>query len=318
MRCVAILLIISLITSCGINRQQGETIHRVNPDDSFPDRVILSKLKVTSAIQYHHWLDRLDPVDLGSLESADILFRNCAADTLSRDSMLFIYQEFRNHLAEIYFENNVQANHQLENFPSPETVNSLKAMFAGRGMLLSSSEGSFYLNPQIRYLSQNFGPGISCACREYLAIETREQEALFSREGRILISADSLSSRILKWEEFIQQNPGFISIRLAKEKYAYYLGAFLAGTDNSRAFDQENNHLNDSLKIAFESFAEKNPDSKSTRVVKAYLQMLSLNDFNYSEKVDSFLLDKVYGTEIAGEQKDQPGQSPIQREQSFP
>ena len=97
MRCVAILLIISLITSCGINRQQGETIHRVNPDDSFPDRVILSKLKVTSAIQYHHWLDRLDPVDLGSLESADILFRNCAADTLSRDSMLFIYQEFRNH-----------------------------------------------------------------------------------------------------------------------------------------------------------------------------------------------------------------------------
>jgi len=39
--------------------------------------------------------------------------------------------------------------------------------------------------------------------------------------------------------------------------------------------------------------------------------MLDLNDFKYSEKVDSFLLVKVYGENITDEQKDQSGHSHI-------
>ena len=38
----------------------------------------------------------------------------------------------------------------------------------------------------------------------------------------------------------------------------------------------------------------KNPESKSTELVKAYLELLKSTNFNYTDRVDSFLLEKVY------------------------
>ena len=88
--------------------------------------------------------------------------------------------------------------------------------------------------------------------------------------------------------------PNFISIKMAQDQYAQYLGAYLAGMDNSRVFDQSTNRLNDSSKVSFEAFILKNPQSNSTEVVKAYLDLLKSTNFNYTDRVDSFLLEKVY------------------------
>lgn len=294
MRYVVILLIINIIASCGMSHRKGEPIIRVKQNDSFPDPAEISKLKLTNALQYRRWIERLDPVDLASLDTADTLFTNCLADTLSRDSMFVVYNEFLNHLAEIYLENNEKVSDQLGNSPSSEIVSSLKAMFAAHGMVLWASDGSFYLEPQTKLMLQKFGPVLSDAYREFLTIGKREQETRFARDGRILIPADSLITRILNWENFMNRYPGFISIKTVQEKYGQYLGAYLAGMDNSRAFDKDTDHLKDSLKESFESFVEKNPESKSALVVKEYLEMLKSTDFNYTDKVDSFLLEKAY------------------------
>ena len=83
-------------------------------------------------------------------------------------------------------------------------------------------------------------------------------------------------------------------MKMAQDQYAQYLGAFLAGMDNSRVFDPETNRLSDSTKTSFESFIVKSPEGKSAEVVKAYLNLLKSTNFNYTDKVDSFLLEKVY------------------------
>jgi len=311
MRHLMIPLIFLFLASCGWHLPQGTTSGPVKKEDSFADPAKISLLKLTNSLQYHQALEHLDPVDLASLSAARTLFSNCASDSLTRDSMFVDFNGFLNNLAASYFENNEMVANQLANSPSSETVNSLKASFAVNGLLLSSITGSFSLEPQSGFLLQQFGHVLSGAYREFLSIRSREQESEIDQGGKIQVSVDSLVTRILTLENFIHRNPGFISIRIARENYAHYLSLFLAGEDNSRAFDPDSHQLNDTLKIAFESFAEKNPESKSAQVVKAYLQMLDLNDFKYSEKVDSFLLVKVYGENITDEQKDQSGHSHI-------
>ena len=287
-------LIFLFLASCGWHLPQGATSGPVKKEDSFADPAKISQLKLTNALQFHEALEHLDPVDLTSLGAARTLFSNCVSDTLTRDSMFVDFNGFLNNLATTYLENNEMVANQLANSPSSESFNSVKGSFAANGLLLSSREGSFSLEPKTTFLLQQFGKELSGPYREFLSIRCREQESGFDKEGKVQIPADSLVSCILIWENFIQQNPGFISIRIAKENYAHYLSLFLAGVDNSRAFDPETNHLNDSLKVTFESFIAKNPESSSGQLVKAYLEMLKSNDFNYSDKVDSFLLEKVY------------------------
>jgi len=294
MRHLMIPLIFLFLASCGWHLPQGTTSGLIKKEDSFADPAKISQLKLTNALQYHQALEHLDPVDLASLSAARTLISNCVSDSLTRDSMFVDFNGFLNNLAAIYLENNEMVANQLANSPAPETVNTLKTSFAANGLLLYSREGSFSLEPQTKFLLQQFGKELSGPYREFLSIGCREQEAEFEKEGKIQVSADSLVNRILTWENFIQRNPGFISIRIAKENYAHYLSLFLAGADNSRAFDPETNHLNDSLKVTFESFVAKNPESSSGQLVKAYLEMLKSNDFIYCDKVDSFLLEKVY------------------------
>ena len=294
MRYTFILLIGSFLFSCNFNQSKSTYINPMAKNDSTVDLEKVAQMKLSNTGDYRKVLESLDQGDLASLDVASTLFKNCVADTLTHDSMFVVFNDFYNRVAGSYLENNESANTRLENSPSTEAINQLKSSLASYGILLSSSEGTFYLEPQTEYLLRNFGSGLSPAYREYLTIGSKEQQTRFAEDGTILIPVDSLTSRILTWENFMERYPDFISIKMAQDQYAQYLGAFLAGMDNSRVFDPETNRLNDSSKVSFESFIVKNPETNSTEVVKAYFDLLKSTNFNYTDRVDSFLLEKVY------------------------
>lgn len=294
MRTIFILLISSFLFSCGLNQTKSSDTSSLTKGDSTIDLEKVMQMKLTNPDEYRKVLDKLDPGELTSLNAASILFKNCVADSVTRDSMFVVFNDFYNSVAGSYLENNENVNLQLEKSPSSEAVKQLKVSLASYGILLSSSEGTFYLEPQTEYLLTNFGSLLSPAYREYLTIGSKEQKTRFAEDGTILIPSDSLTSRIVTWENFITKYPDFISIKMAQDQYAQYLGAFLAGMDNSRIFDSVTNRLDDSSKVAFESFILKNPTGNSTEVVKAYLDLLKSTNFNYTDRVDSFLLEKVY------------------------
>lgn len=294
MRYLFNLLISSLLFSCNFNQSKSTDINPMAKNDSTVDLEKVAQMKLTNPNGYRQVLDKLDQGDLASLDAASTLFKNCVADTLTRDSMFVVFNDFYNTMAGSYLENNEGTNTQLEKSPSSEASGKLKSSLASYGILLSTSEGAFYLEPQTEYLLKNFASELSPAYREFLTIASKEQQSRFAEDGTILIPADSLTARIMTWENFMARYPDFISIKMAQDQYAQYMGAFLAGMDNSRVFDPESNRLNDSSKISFESFVVTNPDSKSAEVVKAYLDLLKSTNFNYTEKVDSFLLEKVY------------------------
>ena len=294
MRYIFILLISSILFSCNFTQSKSTGSNLSSKNDSAVDLVKVARMKLSNAIDYHKIVDKLDHGDLSSIDLATKLFKNSVADTIARDSMFVIFNDFYNTLAYSYLENNEVVSTQLQNSPSPEVLNKIKASLANYGISLSSAEGTYYLEPQTEYLLTSFGPGLSSAYREYLTIGSKEQKSRFAEDGAILIPSDSLTARIMMWESFIARYPDFISIKVAQDQYAQYMGAFLAGMDNSRIFSPSTNRLSDSSKVSFESFIVKNPESKSAEVVKAYLEVLKSTNFNYTEKVDSFLLEKVY------------------------
>ena len=294
MRTIFILLISSFLFSCNFNSPKNSDNSSLAKGDSTLDLEKVAQMKITSSVEYHKVLDRLDQGELSSIDVASKLFKNCEADTLVHDSMFVAFNDFYNSVAGSYLENNESANSQLEKSPSSEAVKQLKARLASYGILLTSTEGTFYLEPQTAYLLENFGPSLSPAYREYLAIGSKEQLTRFAEDGKILIPSDSLTSRIITWDHFMAKYPDFISIKMAQDQYSQYMGAYLAGMDNSRIFDPATNRLSDSSKVSFESFIVNNPESSSTEVVKAYLDLLKSTNFNYTDRVDSFLLEKVY------------------------
>jgi len=294
MRYVFILLISSVLISCNFTQSKSSGTTLSSKNDSAIDLVKVALMKLSNANDYRKVLDKLDHGDLSSIDLATKLFKNSVADTIVRDSMFVIFNDFYNTLASSYLENNEVVSTQLQNSPSPEVLNKIKASLANYGISLSSAEGTYYLEPQTEYLLKSFGSDLSSAYREYLTIGSKEQRSRFAEDGAILIPSDSLTARIMTWESFIVRYPDFISIKMAQDQYAQYMGAFLAGMDNSRIFSSETNRLSDSSKVSFESFIVKNPESKSAEVVKAYLELLKSTNFNYTEKVDSFLLEKVY------------------------
>ncbi len=294
MRYIIIILISSVVLSCNFqqtknvdNKPVVADVPAIGPED-------VAAIRVTNPNDFRLVLEKLDPGDLNSLNVAGIVFRNCVADTLTRDSMFVVFNDFYNNVAANYPENNEGFSTQLSESFSENDLNQLKAHLASYGILLKSSEGISYIEPGLEFLSENFGSGLSVAYREYLTLCIKEQRAPFAEDGLILIPVDSLASRILAWENFITKYPDFIAIRVAQDQYTQYLGAFLAGTDNSRVFDSETNRLDDKAKLGFESFIAKNPGSGSSGIVKGYLDLLESTSFNYTEKVDSFLLEKVY------------------------
>ena len=294
MRYIFTLLICSILISCNFNQAKSTDSSSSAKGDSAADLQKIALLKLSSAAQYRKVLDKLDQGELTSLNVAGTLFKNAVSDTLTRDSMFVVFNDFYNSVAGGFLENNESAGSQLEKTPSSEAVKQLKTSLASYGILLTSSEGAFYLEPQTEYLLKNFGSFLSSSYREYLTIGSKEQKTRFAEDGTILIPTDSLTSRIVAWENFMTKYPDFISIKMAQDQYAQYLGAYLAGMDNSRVFDPSSNRLNDSSKVSFEAFILKNPQSNSTEVVKAYLDLLKSTNFNYTDRVDSFLLEKVY------------------------
>ena len=291
MRQVLLFFCFMVLYACGVkNSSEPINSFRMNHDQILTPAE-LSKVTVRSASDYRKVLQQIDPADLSSLDAAKNIFLKSSSDSIVSDSMFVSFYDFYTRLADIYIESNEQVALQLANNKSHALLSS---NFASRGLKLVSDRELFSLARQNSYLLKEFGPRLSASFREFLTISIKEQNIPFQKNGKIVIPSDSLASRILTWENFMGRYPDFIELRLAQDEYTQYLGAYLSGTDNARAFNSNTSQLQDSLKLSLESFVLNNPESKSANLVKDYLEMLKGTNFNYTEKVDSFLLEKVY------------------------
>lgn len=263
-------------------------------NDSIVDINKISRMNLTNSMDYAQILDMLDKNNLNSIGIAMRLFKNAKVDSLSCDSMFADFNDFFALIANSYLENNNILQNNISSAIADSTVNRIKLALSEYGMNLTTAEGEYYLEPENEWLLKSFGDKLSTAYQEFLLITAEEQKEKFAEDGSLLISQDSLISRILTWEDFIGKYPSFISINKAIDNYIQYLEAFLTGTENTKVFDPDTRKLNEKSRKAFEAYFQKNPGRKSSQVVQEYYNLLKNSDFLYTGKVDSFMLEKIY------------------------
>ena len=293
-----ILLIPFILLACNSPQQKNTGDSAGDATNHGVDTARIEQIRITTAAQYLQVIDTLDRGELSSLYVAATLLKNGVADSLTCDSLFAVYSDFLNRVAEGYLENNEKAGIDLLNSPSAEKIEQWKITFANYGIHLDSLNEAYLLKPNSAFLLLVFGDELTAAYRQFLTLVSEEEKRWTKGEWQNFKARDSLITTIITWENFIHQYPGFISIRDARQRYAQSLGDFLAGTTHSNVFDPETYLLNDSSKLSFELLILKNPQSVSAEIVKTYLEMLKTDNLRYSEKVDSFLLNKVYAAEL--------------------
>lgn len=294
MRYVTLLWIVVILSSCNFSSSPKGDGHTLNLGDTVVDLNEVRQMSISNASDYRDLLDQLDQGDTKSIDVAVELFGKSKADTISRDSMFVAFSDFLDNVAANYVEDNAEVGALLDHSPSKQILDKIHTNLLMFGLGIHQSGDSFSLEPQKAYLLRNFGPGLSAAYRQCLAIQAMEQKIPFQENGKLLIPIDSLTSRIVMWEDFINKYPTFISIKVAQDRFTQYLNVYLAGTDQSRIFDDETNRLNDRSLKSFELFVQNYPDRKSTELVKDYLDLLRSSNFNYTDNVDAFLISRLY------------------------
>ena len=293
------ILIAFIFLSCTSSAPKSADDSSERQNRSAIDTIKVEKIQIANPAEYLSVLDTLDRGDLSSLYVAATIFKNSQTDSLTCDSLFSGYYDFLKLFAQRYLENNQKAGTELIHSRSVGAFERLKSSLSNYEIHLDSLDGSYSLEPNNGCLLLKFGDRLTTAYRSFLALRSWERTRWMAGGSQYVIPHDSLAARIILWENFIHQHPTFVSIREAQEQYTQSLGDFLAGTNHSVVFDPETYLLIDSSRVAFESLILKNPESESAEIVKAYLGVLEATDYRYSEKIDSFLLKKVFAAEFA-------------------
>jgi hypothetical protein len=302
LRIFVIVLVLALY-SCNFNRSDNRFSNSGEaPAENKVDPDRLAQMKFNFAIDYYDTLELLDKQDLNSIDAAVEMFKNSTSDSLSResvhcDSMFVGLNDFLASAIQGYYENNLNNNEALKSKlrkgGDDSDISGFVDELNQHGINLALSEGECYLEADQEYLFENLKNHLSLASSEFLRMKMMDEKSSLVVEGLHTLSADSLAKKVIDWEDFIRRFPSYISINEAENLYSDYLSLFLGGTENSPVFNLESKKLDDGFKLAYESFIQNYPDRKSAGIIKQYYDLLSANEFKFSDKAGEFLMENV-------------------------
>jgi hypothetical protein len=111
----------------------------------------------------------------------------------------------------------------------------------------------------------------------FLKNEAKENTVLYSADAGILISPKELGERVLTWEKFIIQYPKSPLLDQATKLYQEYCYEYLMGMENTRTVDYSEGSLESENKKEFIRFMKENPNTRTTKIIKAFLTQVNEN-----------------------------------------
>ncbi len=164
----------------------------------------------------------------------------------------------------------------------------LTGVLRRHGFDLNFSEGNAFADEGPGYLIRKFGPYVTNAMRDYLAIRTTEQQTRFSEDAGLRIPWDSIAERIVIWDAFLDRHSTFLWRYEATYWRDMYLETYLTGMDNSRTFT-DSGTLDPDVRASYQTFLRRHPDTPSAEVVREYWSLLHASGFRSDSSVDGFL-----------------------------
>lgn len=283
--CVLLCMCLIVLCACSHKKQpSAETKHAVKANKP-------AKTKTTNKPQYTNPLFNQYVVFIKSLNLTDPenatkaarryadLFKGQAPATCDTAFLIFsaYYDKLNNSLDDTHFNRADRSDTILMGKVKPGKLPVKVAKYLKQlndnGFTIIMEEGDTYVGQERDFVARWFYDSVSPAMKVYLEQLNKENKAIYVEDASIIISAKLLVDREIWWEQFVKDNPGFISIADAAINQKSYLQALLQGTDNTWVMDDKNN-LSDYFKDAYSYLLDKYPSSAAAKLVAPYYTFL--------------------------------------------
>jgi len=165
------------------------------------------------------------------------------------------------------------------------------------GLRIETTEGTFFVYKDGKYLNDTFKDFVSSSMKEYLAQKEKENKEGYASDAGLTILPKDITERIIFWENFVKKNPDFIYTKEQKDSITFMTLDLLIGMDNTPVFDYETNKLSETFKEGYKFVIEKHPDSEIGKIIKEYYAILEKNGFKDSKDRLAFISKHTPKTE---------------------
>lgn len=158
-----------------------------------------------------------------------------------------------------------------------ETLSLYEDLIVKNAYRIHSTEGMAY--PIIDYsFFEKYFDNLNDELKDIVTLLAMESDEPLYSDAAIAISYDELVNRILSTEDFLINYPGSKFFDQALLNMKVYAQAYFIGSNNTPAFDYEDNKLNDDLKASMESFLKLYPKSKFGEYLNGYYNQVVENE----------------------------------------
>ncbi|HEY0742592.1 MAG TPA: hypothetical protein VGD40_14050 [Chryseosolibacter sp.] len=155
-------------------------------------------------------------------------------------------------------------------------------------LMLRFTEGTPYVEANPAFTRQYFYNHLSSATKEFFDQFEVEVMNIWAEDAGLVISLNELAARIAFWDEFISRNAHNPFTPHAIEQRDTYLYYFLAGMDNTWAFDEEQK-LMPEYRDAYNFYLQGFASTKSAEDIREYLAILEAEQFRKTLRIEDFL-----------------------------
>ncbi|MCK9414542.1 MAG: hypothetical protein M0Q53_19725 [Prolixibacteraceae bacterium] len=285
-----------LAASCFSGKQDKQTASDKSAKKGIAmDAFRLSQLTVPSNAAYSSILEDFDRGDLQNIDRALIIYANNKADSLGRDSMLISFNEYMTAVMQEYYTGKLLGNRQLmdhfESKEDPSEAQRLVTTLATHGIGITYREGDFYLEPNMAFVYDHVERALTKGSRDYLKTKISLSRVILGDNNQPLSPPDSLARQVSAWEDFMVNNPEYLSIDDIQSQYIDVFTTYLSGFEQLPLFDPNTKMLQPVYQHSYIQYIEKNPNRESTKIVKKFYDLLASKGFKYEESLDTFLPD---------------------------
>jgi hypothetical protein len=281
-----LLMCIILFVACSHQKSQPVTKRIVAKESKNRHPILPNKKRYANPLlnQYAEFIKSLNITDAETSSQAarqySILFKGEDENTCDSAFLIFnrYYEKLNSNLDDLHHKRTGMTDSLLIGNIKPDRLPATVANYLSKlkrnGFEIITEEGDTYVGQERDFIAKWFYDYVSPVMKEYLLQLNKENKQVYIEDNSILISATDLVDRTIWWEQFIKNNPGFISIDEATVNKNSYLQLLLEGTENSYVVNVDNNKLSDYFKNAYNYINDKYPSSDAAKLVAPYYALL--------------------------------------------
>ena len=259
-----------------------------------------------SIAEFKKALDKLDKTDCKSIAAAVAQFKVSmkGKSPLIADQAVPELEEFVNRVAEKINANQYERPDAQEfetmyddeaiRKASPKVREQIEAWKACK-LYLDFPEGMCVILPNPGIFDDDVAPFVSETAKKFLAQRKKELEEGWAEDGGLLISAQELADRAVFWDNFLVENPTFVSVPSIRLLARSYTVDLLLGQNNTPSLGYEDNGaLEKEFKDAYEKVLKDHPKTETAHLVQEWYDLLKQSGWKRSPKTDD------YATKLVG------------------